>query len=154
MPKPSIRFALRHILEELETLHGYTGVMVPRRGTRPCVWMHEKTKEDTRYAQLSFQVMLDIMNFSPDFAFIEMPNGHILRQTKGIPMGDPLSPGMTVGTCTCAWMEKEWMNTLTERDKQRFRANRFMDDILLIYRANETWNHRRFVKDFEKSHCY
>ena len=78
--------------------------------------------------------MLDIMDFSLDFAFTEMPNGQLLRQTKGIPMGDPLSPGMTIGTC--AWMEKEWMNTITVQDQQRFRAKRFMDDILLIYRAN------------------
>ena len=152
MPKPSIRFALRQTLKELETKQGYTGIMVPRRGTKPCVWMNTSTVENARYVALPFQTMLDVMDFSLDYAFTEMPNGQLIRQVNGIPMGDPLSPGMTIGTC--AWMEKEWMNTLTERDKQRFKAKRFMDDILLIYRENDTWDHKKFLKDFEASHCY
>ena len=36
-----------------------------------------------------------------------MPDGTIRHQVQGIPMGDPLSPGMTI--MTCAWMEREWM---------------------------------------------
>ena len=101
---------------------------------------------------LPFQILLDLVDFSLDFAFVRMPNGSVLRQMKGIPMGDPLSPGMTIGTC--AWMEQEWMQTLPENTRQNFVARRFMDDILMIYRKDESWNHRKFMIDFEKSHCY
>ena len=60
-----------------------------------------------------------------------MPNGTLLRQFHGIPMGDPISPGMTIGTL--AWMEKEWMKQLHPTDKQFFKGARYMDDVLLIY---------------------
>ena len=108
--------------------------------------------DDTRDVVLSFQTMLDIMDFSLDFAFTRMPNGQILRQRDGIPMGDPLSPGMTIGTC--AWMENEYLATLTEEDKQRFKAKRFMDDILLFYRQDDKWDSEKFLNDFTESHCY
>jgi len=67
-------------------------------------------------------------------------------------MGDPISPGMTIGTC--AWMENEWMGSLSRADKEMFRAKRYMDDILMIYSKNPSWDHERFLKDFEKSECY
>ena len=71
-------------------------------------------------------------------------------------MGDPISPGMTIGTC--AWMEKKWMQTLTLWDKQHFCAARFMDDILLFYRKPERWHrqwdHEHFVAEFTRSACY
>ena len=80
-----------------------------------------------------------------------MPNGDILRQVKGIPMGDRLSPGMTIGTC--AWMEREWMNTLTEADKKQFKAKRFMDDIIMICDTENDWEYGKFLKNFE-TECY
>jgi hypothetical protein len=46
-----------------------------------------------------------------------MRDGTLLRQVGGIPMGDPLSPGMTIGAC--GWMEKEWMANLSDTDKVR-----------------------------------
>ena len=67
-------------------------------------------------------------------------------------MGDAISPGMTIGTC--AWMEKEWMNTLTPRDKSHFVAARFMDDILMFVRKSQQWDHSAFLRDFSKSECY
>ena len=59
---------------------------------------------------------------------------------------------MTVGTC--AWMEKEWMQTIAPQDKRFFRGARYMDDILLVYATNPGWNHEKFVRDFTKSECY
>lgn len=75
-----------------------------------------------------------------------------MHQAKGIPMGDPISPGMTISTT--AWMEKEWMKTLTLADKQRFCAARFMDDILMFICKTPQWDHARFRADFERSECY
>jgi hypothetical protein len=98
--------------------------------------------------------MLDVMEFSLDNALIEAPEGgkKLLRQVSGIPMGDPISPGMTVGTC--AWMENEWMSWLSAKDKEMFRAKRYMDDILLIFSKNPGWDYKKFVADFERSECY
>ena len=84
-----------------------------------------------------------------DHAFVRMPDGTIRRQMEGIPMGDPLSPGMTIGTC--AWMEDEWMQTIADSDKQYFRIKRFMDDILMVYAENEHWDaDRQIHKGFPK----
>ena len=45
-------------------------------------------------------------------------DGKLKRQVKGIPMGDPHSPGMTL--LTCAWMEMEWKESLTPEVKNNF----------------------------------
>jgi hypothetical protein len=92
------------------------------------------------------------MEFALDHAIVQMPDGTLRRQVNGIPMGDPLSPAMTV--ITCAWMENEWLQTLTDRDKQCFRARRFMDDILMLYARPLWWDHSRFLSDFTRSECY
>ena len=67
-------------------------------------------------------------------------------------MGDPISPGITIGSC--AWMEKDWMSTIDEFTKAQFKAKRFMDDILLVYAKNDTWDSERLVNDLKKSECY
>ena len=54
----------------------------------------------------------------------------------------------------CGWMEQEWMQQLADDTKGRFRAKRFMDDILMIYVKNDEWKHEEFVEDFERSECY
>jgi len=96
--------------------------------------------------------MLEVMEFSLDNAFVKMPDDTIMRQMEGIPMGDPISPGMTIGTC--AWMEKEWMASLTSTDKLMFRAKRYMDDIIMVYAKAQWWDHQRFVDDFTRSEVY
>lgn len=101
---------------------------------------------------MSFEVLLDIMEFALNNAIVKMPEGKLLRQTKGIPMGDPLSPAMTIGAC--AWMEEEWMQQLDGNPKGKFVAKRYMDDILVAYAENQTWDHERFCEDFEESTCY
>ena len=73
-----------------------------------------------------------------------------MRQTKGIPMGDPLSPGMTIGAC--AWMEGKWLETMQEH-KDKFRAKRFMDDILIITAQTPEWNDKELIRSF-KDQCY
>ena len=46
-------------------------------------------------------------------------------------MGDPHSPGMTIGAC--AWMEKIWMQTLTQEERDNFEAKRYMDDVIIFH---------------------
>ena len=150
MPRETIRFALRDILKKIAEENGYKGVYVPRFSDKqPCAW---RDKKRCNAQMIPFQTMLDVMEFSLDFAMVKMPNKHILRQIEGIPMGDPLSPGMTIGTC--AWMEREWLETIDQRDRKYFKAKRFMDDILMVYAETNSWDAQKFMADFTASQCY
>ena len=156
MPKEAIRLAMRELLKTFETAMTLgqkkrDGVYVPKFSTtQPCTWENRKKKANVLF--LPFQVMLDVMEFSLDNAMVRMPDGQILRQVKGIPMGEPQSPGMTIATC--AWMEKEWLETIEKKDRKYFRAKRFMDDILMVYAETEEWDSARFIEDFTRSECY
>ena len=46
------------------------------------------------------------------------------------------------------------MASLSAHVKGKFRAKRYMDDILLVYAKSDEWDHERFVADFTKSGCY
>ena len=152
MPKEAIRMAMREHILRIESTSGQRGVSVPRfSDTQRCEW-RKRPASDKRMVWLPFQVMLDVMNFALDHAIIQMPDGTLMRQSKGIPMGDPLSPSMCV--LTAAWMETEWMESLATRDKAMFAGRRFMDDILLLYAEAEGWDHDRFLSDFCRSECY
>ena len=41
------------------------------------------------------------------------------------------SGGMTIGAC--AWMEKVWMQSLTQEERDNFEAKRYMDDVIIFY---------------------
>ena len=96
--------------------------------------------------------LMDILRFSLRHAYVLMPDGRILRQRKGIPMGDPLSPGITI--LTCAWMEREWMRSLSRPSREFFMGARFMDDILMFMSNSPRWDAHQFRTDFERSECY
>ena len=66
-------------------------------------------------------------------------------------MGDPTSPGMTVGAC--AWMERAWLQSLPAAIRCRLVAKRFMDDILLIYAESPDWDSESMLTDFT-TNCY
>ena len=146
MPKPEIMLAARDILQE----HGKykrTGVWVPSVGAKNCRWNQLGHKGKW----LPFDVLLQVLEFSLENAIVKV-KGVLKHQSKGIPMGDPLSPAMTIGTC--AWMEGQWLQTLKEADKQFFTAARYMDDILMVYADSPNWDSKCFLRDFEKSECY
>ena len=46
------------------------------------------------------------------------------------------------------------MASLSAQVKSKFRAKRYMDDILLLMLKDETWDHDRFYEDFQRSECY
>ena len=66
-------------------------------------------------------------------------------------MGDPHSPGMTLGTC--AWMEHEWLQSMNGDSQSNFKARRYMDDLLVFYARNDSWDEARFLQDIG-GHCY
>ena len=124
-------------------------VSVPSRSkTRRCTW---KRTNGGPWKFIDFSTMLDMLDFSLDQAIFRLPNGKLIRQMLGIPMGDALSPGMTIGTC--GWMEREWMASLDDATKRNFMARRYMDDILLLMRKGG-WDSQRFYEDFRRSECY
>ena len=150
MPKPIIRHAMRKIVHDIEKKHGYEGVAIPTyKKSAPCTW---RRSEKMSYTWMPFETMVDIMDFALDNAYVKMQDGTIRKQMQGIPMGDPLSPGMTIGTC--AWMEQEWLSNLSDTDKLMFKAKRYMDDILMVYATPDWWDHERFLNDFTKSEIY
>ena len=151
MPKDAIRMAMRDHVARIMRSSGQKGVSVPRYSDNsPCEW--RRRKDDRRYIWIPFDVMIDVMEFALDHAIVQMPDGSLRRQKEGIPMGDSLSPAMTI--ITCAWMEDEWLQSISDADKARFTARRFMDDVLMVYAKADDWDHDAFIRDFVRSECY
>ena len=92
----------------------HDAVFVPKSANKPCVW---KTKAKG-FTKLSFETLLDVMEFALENTLIKDFEGQLWKQIKGIPMGDPHSPGMTIGACS--WMEHEWMQTLDNATRESF----------------------------------
>ena len=153
MEKGKIRFALMDTLEQLRRERNLEAVAVPDKNSEKCIWITKATKRVAKNKTvIPSNDLLEIMDFALENAFTKTLDGTLMRQTRGIPMGDPNSPGMTI--ITCAWMEKQWMMTLDSDTKNRFIARRYMDDILMFYSRSGEWDHERFLKDFERSDCY
>ena len=142
---------MRSIVKEIQELTSYEAVVIPKKQSEACRWKTAR-KPKNGSVVIPTQDLLDIMEFALDNTYIKNRKGEILQQTKGIPMGDPHSPGMAI--ITCAWMEKEWMKSIANGDKQYFTIKRFMDDILCVYSKNPQWKHEDFVRDFCRSEVY
>ena len=149
MPTDGIRAAMRELVAQFGRA-GHSGVWVPRADSKPCQW--DKPAKRGYGTWLPIAELGDIMEFALANAFVKMPDGRILKQTLGIPMGGPLSPAMCNGTC--AWMEREWMAGLSAVDKLHFSGARYMDDILLFIARSGEWDGERFLQDFARSECY
>ena len=88
-----------------------------------------------------------------DNCYVITYDGRLLKQARGIPMGSALSPPLAIGTL--AWMEQEWMHTLEDDVKARFRMKRYMDDVITITAKDDSvWDVDRFREDFRRSECY
>ena len=127
---------------------------MPRRGKQqPCQWKVKGAgKNNTwKYVWIPFQSLLDIAEFSLDHAIVKL-GPTLFKQVSGIPMGDPLSPGMTIGTC--CWMENKWMQEVKNKDKQTFRAKRYMDDILIWYIKAAAEQETSIIESLQASECY
>ena len=148
MPKEAIKIACRETLQ-WAARQGRTHVVVPNSKLHRCSWDSKK-----KYGICTFplHMLYEVMEFALDNAITKDRHGNLRKQIHGIPMGDPHSPGMTI--VTCAWMEKMWMETLSEDTKQFFRAKRYMDDIIFLYATNPRFDVERLMEDFQRSDCY
>ena len=149
MPKEAIRLGLREMLKKVEMEWGFNSVIVPHKDSERCTWT---TRKKYGVTKIPFETLMEVMEFALDNTFIQDLSGNLWRQIKGIPMGDPHSPGMTIGAC--AWMEHEWMQTLSPPVKDRFTAARYMDDILMLYKEDDNFDSTSFLCDLERSECY
>ena len=147
MSKNIIQIGLLSIINKIKAEHSYTGVFVPKRGKAPVTW-NTKRKD---YIKLSFDILYDVMLFALHNTLIKDQNNKLWKQVEGIPMGDPHSPGMTIGAC--AWMEADWLKTISDQTKLQFKARRYMDDILLFYTNNSNFNSTELLGNFKKE-CY
>ena len=147
MPKEKIRFAMMQLVQEARQ-EGHQGVSVPTRSKKlKCSWR----KVGGNFKWLPFEDMLKALDFSLENAVSIRKDGGVIIQKVGIPMGDALSPAMTIGTC--GWMEREFMRGLHKDTKNNFKAKRYMDDVLLFMKK-EGWDATRFYEDFKRSECY
>jgi hypothetical protein len=90
MPKPAIRLAMRDIAKR-HTENGFKGVWVPAIRSKPCEWSDRlTTSKGTIYKRrgtwMPWDVLMSTLEFTLDNAYIQMPDGRILRQVSR-PMG-------------------------------------------------------------------
>ena len=130
MDKDDIRNGLQHITNLIATTYGHKAVYIPTRGKAPCQWKARKG-----FVEIPFLTLLDVMKFALENTIITDLEGNLYKQLKGIPMGDPHSPGMTIGAC--AWMEQTWLQTLSSETRSKIIARRYMDDVI-IFSAQDT----------------
>jgi hypothetical protein len=92
---------------------------------------------------------MDLLAFAIDNAFTRF-KGNIIKQVKGIPQGDSLSPAIAVGTC--AFFENKWMQGKSQEQRNAFFATRYIDDVLCIINKNyPQWE--ELAEDYKKN-CY
>jgi hypothetical protein len=100
MPKKEIATALAELADTCRCkADGKEGVWVPC-GRKAPSWNPPRSKKGGRW--LPFELLHDVMRFSLDNAITKLGD-RLLLQDKGGPMGDPTSPGMTIGTCALMW---------------------------------------------------
>ena len=147
MPKEAIKIATEEIIQKCKAI-GYNKVWVAYNGK--CQWKEPERHGKSQGIYIPLSIIREMIHFVLDNTFLRMRDGRYLQQLRGIPMGDNLSPGMTIGTCS--WMENEWYNGLHATTKENIHAARYMDDIIIM--THDNWDKKRFLKDFEKSECY
>ena len=150
MPKDIIRHALRDLLRQITKATGANTIYVPKIKRQNCTL--KKPKCQSKYYTLGFETLMDIVEFALDNTLIQDWDGNLYKQIEGIPMGDPHSPGMCIGSC--AWMEQQWLASLTEDSKKYFVAKRYMDDILVFYANCPEFDATKFKNDLAASECY
>ena len=133
MPQNTIKEAARWACRAYTNL-GHHGVWVPKQGKKlKCSFRPLGAR--WKYIWIPFSALIEFLDFSLDNALVELPNGSILKQCKGVPMGGAVSPGATV--ITLAFMEQKYLASLSMLKKQHFIALRYMDDLLTIIHTKE-----------------
>ena len=147
MPKEAIALGMTSEVHKLEHL-GYGGVQVPRAASRPCSFRRTRAAGTVWFP---FEDLVSIMLFALHHTMLLDLQGGLWVQRRGIPMGDPHSPGMAI--VTCAWMEDEWLQTVGAEARRLFRCYRYMDDILTIHPVDSILASSALARDLQRE-CY
>ena len=140
MPKKAISTMAVEITKDFEKM-GHTGVYVARKQkAKGAAWSSFRGA-----VFLPFHILIEVLEFSLHHAYVKLRDGSIRHQRMGIPMGDPLSPGMTIGAT--AYMERQWLKTISARTRGFFAARRYMDDILLVRAMHSDWDADKLLEE-------
>ena len=152
MPREHIIEAMQMIADETfaNTPNRTNKITVPHSKNQKAFWGVDYEQCD-KYRSITFnkQNLIDILAFAIDNAFTRF-RGNIIKQVKGIPQGDSLSPAIAVGTC--AFFEKKWFDNKSIEEQKAFSAYRYIDDVLgIIDKGYEHWE--ALASDY-KNNCY
>lgn len=149
MPKEAIKEGLRAQLQKFTDKYGYDSITIPSKQSQSCTFQVSKKRG---WTTIPFEDLLDIMEFALSNTIFKDFDGNIWKQAKGIPMGDPHSPGMTIATC--AWMEEKWSQRKGYDPRvQPLRVRRYMDDVIMAFAKNNAWNHHDMLRSLQ-TECY
>ena len=96
------------------------------------------------HMKIDFDVLMDVLEFSLDNAVCKLGT-RMIRQVKGIPQGDSLSPAVCIGTL--GWYENAWMKKQSVKTKKNMRITRYLDDVLMVINANMK-GHTETIKSY------
>ena len=110
MPRQDIVRAMQDILDQTVAQDRRAKrkfILVPRNKHEKPQWGNAYTEDvKATHMKLEYKDMIDVLRFSLTNAVCKLGT-RIIRQTKGIPQGDSLSPAVCIGTL--AWCENKWM---------------------------------------------
>ena len=153
MPRQDIVRAMQDILDQ--TVAQDRGakrkfILVPRNKHEKPQWGNAYTEDvKATHMKLEYKDMIDVLRFSLTNAVCKLGT-RIIRQTKGIPQGDSLSPAVCIGTL--AWYENKWMGKLTQRQRNNIKVARYLDDVLFLANCKEG-DHKGIIDSYKKN-CY
>ena len=133
MPKNMMTQALTTILDDVinSARLRVSHITVPNSKSLPIRWGKQYGEYDkSNSVTVPLTEMLGVARFSLEHCITRVKGGTLVRQCKGIPMGDSLSPAFAVGTC--AWFENKWVLTIPPQHRWRVKGIRYMDDVLMI----------------------
>ena len=153
MPREDILKAMGDILLEVRSTDRKEKrkfILVPRTKLEKPRWGTSYTEEEkVTHMKIDFKVMQEVMDFSMDNAICKL-GGTMIRQIKGIPQGDSLSPAICIGTL--AWYENKWMSKQSKEDKKNMVIKRYLDDVIMI--INSQYKNKQQMINTYKQQCF
>lgn len=130
-------------------------IYVPRDRNELCRYDNRAGRFCNDFYCLDLDLIYEVINVDLDNAVFNV--GDIsLKQTKGIPMGSPLSPVLSI--LVAAYYESRFFRSCSLDDRSRIEGIRYVDDIIAlgIYDSDCRSDRMRtkLVMDQFENHCY
>ena len=155
MPKEDILTHMSTVLHETTNEHSNMNteyhrqtkvkyISVPRSKCEPTHFSHYQTADQWNFTH---EDLMNIVKFCIDNC-LTMVDGCVYHQNHGVPMGDPLSPPISIATA--AVYEKLWAKQHTHHASNKLHLKRYVDDVIGFAIGNEG---KDLANDFIKN-CY